>query len=41
MLAWPATGELGIFLLATAGLMAASNCISPSICQSGWLVLIF
>ena len=41
MLARPATGEFGIFLVATVGLMAASSCISPSMSQSGWFLRIW
>lgn len=40
-LAWPATLEFGAFLAAIIGLIAQSNCISPSIVISGWVCLIF
>lgn len=40
MLAWPFKGLSGVFLLAILGLTAASNCISPSMRQSGWFCLI-
>ena len=35
MLALPGTSEVGNFLAEMAGSMAASNCISPSMSQSG------
>ena len=38
ILAWPWMLEVGNFLAAISGLMAASSCISPSISQSGWFL---